>query len=740
MIPKIRFRPSDLYFIDRVPYHFETSDDRTACFRREDGSGALEWFGWEELNEIVGSKRWECKSRPSDVQEAQTAPDPLVFIWELTEKQRKLLLYRWFFVCALEMLYAQRLVKLTPADVISNYYPIHNEATKEWRAFCGEFGPQYYCSKDTSLGATPSASSILKWRRKVKKAKGRIDALLDRRGRATGLKIDQESYKFIIESLREYLQDDRHSGNEVIEKTVDKRKAENKKRKKAGDKLLDTRCRSALHEWIGNFGGFTIDLNRKGKNFAVRKYGGVGKTERATRTGQTFMVDEWEVDARNIALSGPIREGLDEETLNAIKAMPKTRRWMYVVMDVATRYIVGFGLSESQNSEAAVRALRMATQDKTDLAQAAGCQCDWQGFQFESLESDTGAAFHAQPTQRVVSEACATYVYPKVGQPQLRGIIERVFLTFTERAMPYIPGRTFRNPQQRGDYDTEGRAVLTDDQLALIFIRFIVDVYHQTKHSGLFGETPENALKRLSGTTGLPPKLSQTSLRRAFGIRQERTITSRGIRFLGIDFGGNNETLQAIRKASGTNKRAFYVDSEDLGKISIWNDGEWIEAGCSVENFHGIGLVNWIEAGKVLRSRYSAQSELKTSVILDALQDMKKRSTDAQKIMGVLPQMFTSEGLERIDRELYWGLSVVDDTPKPLSELQQADTGIGYVIGQARKASSMNVEPLPNDKLEETTSASETDFPSKDVNLDETLLSQDLDRPSGKPQKQWWHK
>ena len=119
---------------------------------------------------------------------------------------------------------------------------------------------------------------------------------------------------------------------------------------------------------------------------------------------------------------------------------------------------------------------------------------------------------------------------------------------------------------------------------------------------------------------------------------------------------------------------------------------------------------------------------------------MKKRSTDAQKIMGVLPQMFTSEGLERIDRELYWGLSVVDDTPKPLSELQQADTGIGYVIGQARKASSMNVEPLPNDKLEETTSASETDFPSKDVNLDETLLSQDLDRPSGKPQKQWWHK
>jgi transposase InsO family protein len=750
MIPKINFSTFDLYYIDRVPYHFEISDDQCAFFRREDGSGALERFGWEDLNAIVGSDRWDCKRRSAKVEQIQRAPDPLVFIWELTEKQRKLLLYRWFFVCALNKLYAQCAVKLTPIDVISNYYPVHVEATKEWRAFCGEFGKQYYSSKDTSLGATPSASSMLKWRRMVNDADGRIDALLDKRGRATGLNIGQESYRFIIDCLREYLLDDRHSGNEIIEKTIKAIKLENVSRKEAGKSPLETRARTALHDWIGNFGAFATDVGRKGKNYAVRKYSGVGFTERATRAGQTFMVDEWEVDARNLILAGPIREGLDQETIDAIKAMPKARRWMYVVMDVATRYVVGFGLSETQNSQAAVRALRSATHDKTDLAEAAGCACEWRGFAFESLESDTGSAFRAEPTQRAVDTACATYVYPQVGQPQFRGIMERVFLTFTHRAMPYIPGQTFRNPQVRGDYNTERRAILTDDQLALIFIRYIVDVYHQTEHGGLFGETPHDALKRLGGTTGLPPRLSQRMRRRSFGIRQERVLTARGIRFLGIDYGGDTEALQIVRKQSGTNKRAFYVDPEDLGTISVWNDGEWLEVGCSVENFHNIWLVDWIEVGKILRSRYSAQAELKTSIIFDALSDMKKRSTDAQKIMGVLPQMYTAEDLDRIDRELYWGLSVVDDGPQPLSDLRQAESGIGYVIGPSGKTSRLSApksspnktdapELIPHNQIDRPDLHSETDPQSDGAEARSPSEPAPEPTSSDLSVKPWWH-
>lgn len=709
MTPKIKLSTVDLYYIDKVPYHFIEGDDLSAMFRREDGSNAIECFGWEALDEVVGTDRWECKRRSSRTKENQTAADPLDFIWELSETQRTLFLRRWFFVCALNKLYAGKLVKLTPKDVKAKFYDIHAEATAIHLAFNGQYGVQYFCSRDNALGCKASPSRILKWRYKVEVAGGRINVLVDGRGKSSKIDIDQESFSFIIKKLRKYLSQQRGGANLVIEETVGALKKENERRTREGLPLLETRARTALHDWINDFGPFTKDVHRKGKIFAKRKYSSSGKTEQADRPGQVFIVDEWEADVRNVILSGPIREGLDDKT---IKALPRGRRWLYIVIDVATRYIVGFVLSATQKSEAAVRSLFMATQDKTEFARAAGAQSDWHGFSFEALESDTGAAFYAEPTQRAVSTVYATYVYPSVGEPQLRGIIERVFGTFRDRAMPHVPGRTFSDPLERGDYDTEGLAVLTDDQLALIFIRYIVDVYHHSKHRGLHGETPSDALIRLSGTYGVPPRFSPKTRRIAFGNREMRTVTARGIQFLGIHY--NSKELQDIRKTKGDNKRAFYIDPDNLGIISVWNNDHWIDVNCSVENFHNIRLVDWIEVGKILRSRYSAQAEIKTSVILNALSDMRSRATDALKIMNALPQMLTSDDLERLDRELYWGLSVVDDTPTAVQDLPPAESGIGYNIGEISSEADERSHPIDGDVAVPPPWPSVQSYPSKD--------------------------
>ncbi len=138
-------------------------------------------------------------------------------------------------------------------------------------------------------------------------------------------------------------------------------------------------------------------------------------------------------------------------------------------------------------------------------------------------------------------------------------------------------------------------------------------------------------------------KLSPNTRRRAFGSREERTVTARGIQFLGIRY--NSKELQQIRQERGSNKRAFFIDPDDLGTVSVWNNDRWVEVCCSVENFHNIRLIDWIEVGKILRSRYSAQAEIKSSVILRALADMRSRATDALKIMNALPQMWTCRAL-----------------------------------------------------------------------------------------------
>ena len=384
-----------------------------------------------------------------------------------------------------------------------------------------------------------------------------------------------------------------------------------------------------------------------------------------------------------------MREGLDADTL---KRLPIGRRWLYVVVDVATRYVVGFVVASTQNSSSAIRALEMATRSKDDIAVAVGSSCHWVGITPESVRTDTGSAFSAKDFLRAANEIFATYFYPMVGEPGFRPYIERLFGTFTMIPMPYVPGRTFRDPKERGDYDSDSKAVLTDDQLALIFIRYILDVYHQSPHDGLNGETPENAMKRLAGTVGVPPALPSAMRRRAFGLRKERVVTARGVQFFAINY--NSEELQVIRRSVGSNTVALYVDPQDLGFVSVWADSHWIEVPCSIENFNGVTLLEWLELGKVLRRRYAAQAELKSSVVFEALSAMRATSENAMAIMGVLPQVPTADQLKDLESNLYWGLSISDDAVPELDALPLAADGIGYVIGSLNDMTSEG-KPMP---------------------------------------------
>lgn len=692
MTPKIQFNKTDRYFIDQVPFAHIGTDEVQAYFRREDGSNAVERFAWTDLHEIVGGPRWDCNKRPSTVADAKRQADPFACVWELPERQLEVLLDRWCFVTAIDKLHIEGAIILKPEVVKANYAAIHFEASKAWAAIQGNFGKQYFGIKSRGLSRNASASSILRWRRLYYQSGQRLISLKDSRGRKSKIEIDQESFKFIMKHLRLYLLDQRHTKRETAEKTLAAIQVENTRRSDAGDTPLKTRSRSTLCDWISKFSPVEMEAGRYGLKSAKIKYAGVGKTERASRPGEVFQVDEWEADAFTLITETLLREGLDEET---IKRLPKGRRWLYVAIDVATRYVVGFVIASTQNSESAIRALEMATLNKDHFAKASGSKNSWRGFPFECIESDTGSAFRAKDTQRAVETTLATYKYPTVGEPQFRPFIERFFGTLTKRAMPYIPGRAFSNPRERGDYDSEGRAALTDDQLALIFIRYFVDVYHQTEHPGLFNETPAAALERLGGTVGLPAQIPQTMRRHAFGIHQTRILDARGIRFLAINY--NSDELQQIRRSPGGNEVSFYVDRNDLGTISVWNNDRWLEVPCSVENFSRISLLQWLEVSKVLRNRYAGNAEIRTSIIFEALHAMQKVSDDAMTLMGVLPQVPTAQQLADLERNLYWGLSVTDDAVPDLEDLIVADNGIGYVISSeiGGKSTEINLPAVP---------------------------------------------
>ena len=135
-----------------------------------------------------------------------------------------------------------------------------------------------------------------------------------------------------------------------------------------------------------------------------------------------------------------------------------------------------------------------------------------------------------------VADLGATYEAPPAGVPKLRSRIERLFRTFGQQLAPMLIGRTFGNPVERGDYPSEQWASLTDDELAQIFTLFIVDIYHNTPHAGLKGETPANAWKRLSAEQGVTPPPDANHRRAVFGIPIARKLDRHGVRVFGINY------------------------------------------------------------------------------------------------------------------------------------------------------------------------------------------------------------
>lgn len=71
-----------------------------------------------------------------------------------------------------------------------------------------------------------------------------------------------------------------------------------------------------------------------------------------------------------------------------------------------------------------------------------------------------------------------------VGQPHFRGIVERLIGTLMH-LVHQLPGTTFSNIAERGDYPSEQKASLTLKELEHWLTIAITEYYHQKIHSGL---------------------------------------------------------------------------------------------------------------------------------------------------------------------------------------------------------------------------------------------------------------
>lgn len=359
----------------------------------------------------------------------------------------------------------------------------------------------------------------------------------------------------------------------------------------------------------------------------------------------------------------------------------RTRTWLTVVIDCATRCILAMRLLVAPPSaESAISALEMAIYDKGTLADAVGVGSSWEMHgQIESLVTDGGAAFVAVATQVVLRDLGITHEVAPAGVPFLRGTIERFFLTVQSRLLPLFPGQTFENAISKGDYDSEGNACLNVEELNRLLIRYAVDIYHNTPHEGLGGETPRNAWRRLRGLYGVFTPPEEAVRRHVFGIATTRRIGNRGIRFLGLHY--QSPELQRIRFEIGQKPIAIRINRHDLGAVSVLHGSGWISIPCVFREITGTSIWEWLAAAQDLRRRNADMAALETDTVRQAMADLRESAAMAIKRAEIGEPVMALADLEKAEHELFRAFSF-SQRPAPANDDLLGANSTAYQIDQ----------------------------------------------------------
>ncbi len=233
---------------------------------------------------------------------------------------------------------------------------------------------------------------------------------------------------------------------------------------------------------------------------------------------------------------------MDVIVVDRERRLPIGRPWLTLAIDVASRAVTGFSVALECPSVLSVSlVLSHAVLPKERwLADRELHNLDWpMGGVPRVIHVDNGKEFHSEALVRGCQEYGITLEHRPPGQPHFGGHIERLIGTMMG-AVHLLPGTTQSNPQEKGSYDSEGRAALTLPELERWLALEIAGVYHLSTHSAL-GRSPLTAWQE--GVTRRKQPLrypvSAEEFFQDFLPAVPRMIQRDGIHFHGIRYWGS---------------------------------------------------------------------------------------------------------------------------------------------------------------------------------------------------------
>jgi putative transposase len=362
----------------------------------------------------------------------------------------------------------------------------------------------------------------------------------------------------------------------------------------------------AVRRWIKAYlTPYEITLAREGKRVADHRFKLAKPGPTAIRPLEVVEIDSTLLDVLVISPG--------EGNRNApLKERRTERVWLTLGICRATRMVFGWAFSRDKPDWSAIMdMLRMGVQPKE--LDGAELKTAWPVLGVpEVLVLDNAKEFHSHSMRAAAGQLLMELRYTPRRKPWLKGRVERFFREVSSDFVAPMPGRTFNNVVKKGDYDSKGLAIMSQEKLEELFKIWVVDLYHNRPHAGLLGKTPLQAWEDLSGFgVRVPPKASD--LDSLIGLVVQRTIQRRGIEFMGLIY--SSPELVQLKRRGGHMGRQYLIkiDPLDLTVILVLDEKgkQWVPIPClKAAEVQHINLAVWKEVVRIARAKTAADQRV----------------------------------------------------------------------------------------------------------------------------------
>jgi putative transposase len=354
---------------------------------------------------------------------------------------------------------------------------------------------------------------------------------------------------------------------------------------------------------------------------------------------------------------------VDEET-----RQPIGRPWLTLAMDVGSRMVTGFYLTmEAPSRLSTSLCLLHSVFDKSAWLREREITEPWPVAGLpDTLHVDNGPDFRSRAFKRGCQDAGIAIEWRPPGEPRFGGHIERLIGTQMGK-LHLLPGTTFSNAQEIGEYDSKRHAALSLRELERHIALDIVGSYHQSVHSSL-GRPPIAVWREHEGKT--PLRLPQDRLRfwLTFLPEQERTLRPDGIHLFKLRYW--SPALSADLGRTGQRILVKY-DPRDLSRVFIRRpSGNFVEARYADVTLPSITLHEALTARRTLLEK--GRREVDTRTIVRTATAQRDLIEAATRKTAVARRGKVSGAKSKVD-DGGWGSLRGVDSSKPVPFVEDTD-------------------------------------------------------------------